>query len=414
MAVVVTGMGCVTPIGIGLPAFSDALRAGRSGIGPVTFFDASPYGCRVAGEIRDFRPAEFMALREARALPRVVQLAVAAGRMALDDARLDVFADPTRVAVLLGTSGGPASYQFEQGLIFVERGLRRMSPMFPAYAHNGSIASECAIEFGARGPVLTLSSACTSSADALGMARALLEGGMVDVVLTGGTDAPLAPVLFGAFDRIGAMSRGFNDEPESASRPFSRDRDGFVLAEGAGLFVLERAESAAARGVRAHAVLAGYGATCDADNHFSQKEDGLDATRAIEQALGDAQVRPEDVDYVNAHGTATPQNDTFESGVLRRVLGDAAATTPVSSTKSLFGHTLGACGALEVAATLVGMREGFVPPTANLEEPDPECDLDHVAVRARPARVDVALSTSFGFGSRNAAVVVRRPDDVAA
>lgn len=414
MAVVVTGMGCVTPIGIGLPAFSDALRAGRSGIGPVTRFDSRAYGCRVAGEVVDFEPAEFMALREARALPRVVQLAVAATRMALDDARLTAFPDPARAGVLLGSSGGPGSYQFEQGLIFVERGLRRMSPMFPAYAHNGSIASECAIEFGARGPVLTVSSACTSSADAFGLARGLLEGGMVDIVVAGGSDAPLAPVLFGAFDRIGAMSRGFNDRPEAASRPFARDRDGFVLAEGAAVFVLERRDHALERGARVHADLIGYGATCDADNHFTQAEDGQEADRALRQAMADAGIGPGDVDYVNAHGTATPQNDRFESGVIRRVLGEAGETTPVSSSKSMFGHTLGACGALELAATLVGMREGFVPPTANLEDPDPECAIAHVPVRARPARIDVALSTSFGFGSRNAAVAVRRPSDVAA
>lgn len=414
MAVVITGMGCVTPIGIGLPAFSESLRSGASGTGPLSAFDPSPYGCRVAAEVLDFRPSDFMALREARSLPRVVQLGVAASRLAIDDARMPSWRDAGRVGVLLGSSGGPGSYQFEQGLIFVERGLRRMNPMFPAYAHNGSIASECAIQFGAKGPVLTVSSACTSSTDAFGLARGLLEGGMVDVVLAGGTDAPLAPVLFGAFDRIGAMPREFNDDPTTASRPFSADRCGFVLGEGAAVFVLERAESAQARGARIHAEVAGYGATCDADDHFTQEESGDEAVRAIEQALGDAGVEPSEVDYVNAHGTATKQNDAFETRVLRRVLGESAASTPVSSTKSMVGHTLGACGAVELAATLVGMREGFVPPTINLDDPDPECDLDHVANRARPARIDVALSTSFGFGSRNGAMVVRKARDVAA
>ncbi len=414
MAVVITGMGCVTPIGIGLPAFSESLRAGVSGTGPLTQFDASPYACQVAAEVRDFRATDFMALREARSLPRVVQLGVAAARMAIDDARMPSWPDAQRVGVLLGSSGGPGSYQFEQGLIFVERGLRRMSPMFPAYAHNGSIASECAIQFGAKGPVLTVSSACTSSTDAFGLARGLLEGRMVDAVLVGGTDAPLAPVLFGAFDRIGAMARGFNDQPEAASRPFSADRSGFVLAEGAAIFVLERRESALERGARIHGEVAGYGATCDADNHFTQEESGDEAVRALEQAIADAGVTPADIDYVNAHGTATPQNDAFETRVLHRVLGDAAPTTPVSSTKSMFGHALGACGALELAATLIGMREGFVPPTLNLDNPDPDCDLDYVAHRARPGRIDVALSTSFGFGARNGAMVVRRHSDVAA
>ncbi len=414
MAVVITGMGCVAPIGIGLPAFSESLRAGVSGTGPVTQFDARSYGCQVAAEVRDFRPSDFLALREARSLPRVAQLGVAAARMAIDDARIPQWEDPQRVAVLLGSSGGPASYQFEQGLIFLERGLRRMSPMFPAYAHSGCIASECAIEFGAKGPVLTVSSACTSSTDALGLARALLEGGMVDVVLSGGTEAPLAPVPFGAFDRIGAMAQGFNDRPEAASRPFSADRSGFVLAEGAAVFVLERRESALARGARIHGEIAGYGATCDADNHFTQEESGDEAVRASTQALADAGVTAEQVDYVNAHGTATPQNDAFETRVLHRIFGDVASTIPVSSSKSLFGHALGAGGALELVATLIGMREGFVPPTLNLDQPDPECDLDYVAHSARPARVDVALSTSFGFGARNAALVVKRDLDAAA
>lgn len=413
MAVVVTGMGCVSPIGIGVPAFSESLKAGVSGTRPLTRFDARPYRCRVAAEIEDFEPGEFMALREARALPRVVQLGLAAAGMARDDAGLRAWKDPARVAILVGTSAGPGSYQFEQAMLFVERGVRRMHPSFPAYAHNGSIASECAIQLGVHGPVLTVSSACTSSPDAIGVGRGLLESGMVDVVLAGGADAPLAPLLFAAFDRLDAMSSRFNDAPEAASRPFSQDRDGFVLGEGAAMFVLERSESALERGAPILAEVAGYGATCDAAHHFTQEESGDDAVRALEIAMAEAGVRPDQIDYVNAHGTATSHNDPFETRVVCRALGGTATGVPVSSSKSLFGHTLGACGAVELAATLVGMKEGFLPPTLNLDAPDPECTLDYVAHRARPARVDVALSTSFGFGSRNAALLVRRFADAA-
>lgn len=413
MAVVITGMGCVTPIGIGVPAFSQSLKGGVSGTGPLTRFDSEPYECRVAAEVRDFEPLDFMALREARALPRVVKMAVAAARMAIDDSGLAKWPDRNRVGVLLGSTGGAGSYQFEQGLIFVERGARRMHPMLPAYAHSGSLASECAIQFDAHGPVLTVSSACTSSTDAIGLARGLLEGGVVDVVLAGGSDAPLWPMLYASFDRLKAMSRGFNQTPEVASRPFSADRDGFVMGEASAVFVLERADAARERGARIHAEVAGYAATCDADSHFTQSENGDDAVRALQDAMRQAGAEPADLDYVNAHGTSTPNNDSFETGILKRVLGEGAATTPISATKSLVGHTFGACGAVELTATLVGMREGFAPPTINLEEPDPDCDLDYVSSGARSLKIDTALSANFGFGSRNAALVVRRWTDAA-
>lgn len=413
MAVGITGMGCVTPIGIGVPAFAQSLKDGVSGTGPLTRFDAEPYECRVAAQVDDFEPLDFLSIRQARALPRVVQMGVAAARMAIDDSGIGEWSDHNRVGVVIGSTGGPGSYQFEQGLIFVERGLRRMHPMFPAYAHLGSVASECAIHLDVHGPVFSVSSACTSSTDALGMARGMIEGGLADVVLAGGTDAPLWPMLFGSFDRLKAMSRGFNDRPEVASRPFSADRDGFVMGEAAAIFMLERADLAAARGARIYGEVAGYGATCDADNHFTQEESGRDAIRAVEEALRQASVEPSQVDYVNAHGSSTPTSDQFETGVLKRVLGEDAPRVPVSATKSLVGHTFGACGAVEVAATLVGMREGFIPPTVNLEEHDPECDLDYVSDGYRTKRIDTALSTNFGFGSRNAALVLRRWADAA-
>jgi len=406
----VTGVGCVTPIGLGMADFAEALRRGASGTGALTAIDPRPYRSRVAAEVRGFHADEFMPAREARSSPRVVQFAVACARMALEHAGLASFADPGRVAIVVGTSGGPAAYHFEQYATYVERGVRRMPPSFPAQAHYGVIASECAIQLGAHGPVFTVSSACTSGADAIGLARTLVASGQADVVLAGGVEAPIFPLLFAAFDRLEMMSSRFNDDPATASRPFSIDRDGFVLGEGGAMFVVESPRSAGERGARPLATIAGYAATCDAKSHFAQDESGVDASRAIRIAIESAGLGPGDLDYVNAHGSATPQNDFFETVVLRRVLGEGVARIPVSSTKSMVGHLLGACGAVELAATIAGMEGGFLPPTINLRERDPACDLDWVANASRPARIRAALSTSFGFGSRNAALVVRAAD----
>jgi 3-oxoacyl-[acyl-carrier-protein] synthase II len=404
----VTGIGCVTPIGVGVGPFAEALRAGRSGIGPLTLIDARPFACRVAGEVTDFRPEEHMPLREARSSPRVVQFAVAAARMACEHAGLRRWRDATRVAILLGSSMGAFPYNEMQHSIFLERGIRRVHPSFPAQGHSGVIASECAIQLGVRGPVLTVSSACTSSADAIGLGRDLIAHGIVDVVLAGGSEAPLSPLPYASFDRLRMMPTSFNETPAEACRPFSADREGLVMGEGAAILMLESEDHLRERGGDALAEVVGYAATCDAEDHFVQKESGEDAIRAIAQALERAGVSANEIGYVNAHGTATSQNDPFETRVLRSVFAGGADRVPVSSTKSMVGHLLGASAGLELAATIIGMRDGFVPPTINLDEPDPACDLDYVPKWAREARVDTALSTSFGFGSRNAALVVRR------
>lgn len=404
--VAITGIGCVTPVGLGHQEFKAALKAGRSGVQAVSAFDATPYRCKVAAEVRDFRPQDFVPLREARTLPRVAQFAVAAARMALDDAGLSRLRDPARTGILLGTSIGPSSYNFEQFGIFLERGSRRMHPSFPAYAHNGMVASECAIELGINGPVMSISSACVSGADAIGMARLLIRQGVADVVLAGGSEAPLTPLLFGAFDRLSLMSSTFNETPFEASRPFAADRAGFVLGEGAAILVIEDEAHAAARGKEALAILTGYGGTCDAASHFSQAEGGEEAARAIEIALDQAGLCPADIDYVNAHGSATIQNDAFETALLRRVFGARVCDIGVSSTKSMVGHLMGAAGAVELAATVIGIRNGFIPPTMNLLYADPLCDLDYVPNAARNGQINNALSLSFGFGSRNAALVV--------
>ncbi|HZR82614.1 MAG TPA: beta-ketoacyl-[acyl-carrier-protein] synthase family protein [Candidatus Binatia bacterium] len=410
---VITGIGCVTPIGIGVDSFSEALRHGISGVGPLTAMDATPYRCRVAAEVKGFEPLDFMPMREARSSPRVVQFAVAASRLALDHAGIRRSIDSTRTGVVLGTSVGPSAYNFEQFAVFIERGVRRIPPGFPAQAHYGVLASECAIQLDLHGPALSVSSACTSGADAIGMARAMILAGMADVVIAGGAEAPICPLLFAAFDRLDMMPTHFNDDPATASRPFAADRDGFVLGEGSAVFVVESEEHARARGARVLAVVAGYGATCDAKSHFSQDEGGDDAERAIRLALAMANVAPARIDYVNAHGSATRQNDPFETAVFRRVFGADAPAIPVSSSKSLFGHLLGASGAVEVAATLAAMEHRFLPPTLNLRARDPDCDLDYVPNASRPGAIDAALSTSFGFGSRNAALVLKRCGDEA-
>jgi 3-oxoacyl-[acyl-carrier-protein] synthase II len=406
--IVVTGAGCVTPIGIGRREFETAIRAGSSGLRELSQCDPSPYACRVAGEVLGFDPLEFMDVREARTLPRVVQFAVAASRLAIADANMGSAFAPERVGVIVGTSSGPIAYSFEQQLIFFERGARRMHPSSPAFAHNGAIASECAIQVGVHGPVFAVSSACTSSTDAIGLGASLLREGVVDAMLVGGAEAPLTPSLFAAFDRLKMMPSSFNSAPQEASRPFDIRREGMVLGEGAAILVLETEQVARSRGAIPIMEIAGYGSTCDAASHFHQEGSGDQALRAINLALTGASATVADIDYVNAHGTATRENDVFESRVLRRLFGSLVSSVPVSSVKSQLGHSLGACGCMEVMAVMAGMEGGFVPATTNLQYPDPECALAHVPGVVRDWRIDVALSTNFGFGSRNAALVLRR------
>lgn len=406
--VVITGIGCVSPIGIGFGEFADAIRRGVSGVSPISLFDASMYQCRVAAEVTGFSAVDFMDGREARALPRVAQFAVAAARLATADAELDLGLVGPRTGVVVGTSSGPIGYVLEQHAIFLERGIRRMHPSSPAYAHNSIVASECAIQLGVHGPALAISSACTSSCDAIGLAMMMIVSGVVDVVIAGGAEAPLTPSLFGSFDRLGMLPVHYNDRPHAASRPFSADREGPVLGEGAAMFVLESEDHARHRGAAMLATILGYGATCDAESHFRQSADGRFAGAAIEQALAGAGVEAEDIQYINAHGTGTPDNDPFETDVLSRCFGPFGGGIPVSSSKSQFGHLLGAAPAMELAAVVAGMGLEVLPATLNLEMDDPRCHLNHVRIAGIAARFDTALSTSFGFGSRNGALVVGR------
>ena len=406
--VVISGMGCVTPIGIGRAQFESCLLEGTSGVGPITAFDPEPFACRVAAEVKRFRAEEHMDLREARALPRVAQFAVASTRMALADADIGRWRDPGRVAMVFGTSSGSLAYAFEQHAVFLDRGMKRMHPSAPVYAHNSVVSSECAIQFNIRGPVMVISSACTSSTDSVGIGAAMIASGVADVVLVGGADAPLTPALFGAFDRLGMMPRSFNDVPVAAARPFDRRREGLVLGEGAVTFVLEDEVACLERGGMPAAVVRGYGATCDAHSHFRQDPEGGDAVRAIASACSMAGWQNRDIQFVAAHGTGTRENDPFEAKVLNMFLDDQSAEAWVCASKSQCGHLLGASGAVGVATVLASMRSGYAAATLNLGDPDEDCRLRHVRSSKQSCRVERALVTSFGFGARNAALVLER------
>jgi 3-oxoacyl-[acyl-carrier-protein] synthase II len=409
--VVITGMGCVTPFGPGVDLFWDSLIAGRSGIGPLTVFDPSPYGTRVAGQVRDFHPNDFMTQKDVSSSARCVQFGVAAARMALDDARLSITKnDSGRTGVFFGTSVGTFSYAAENHAAFLEKGIRRVHPLFPAQSYTGVVATHIAIRFGIVGPAICISTACTSATDAIGTAWLYIRAGVIDRAIVGGTEAPLGPFLFAAFDRLGVMSR-LNEIPESASRPFAASRDGFVMSEGAGACVLEAEDVVAERGAQPLAELAGYAATSDAFHPFSPSPSGDEGARAIRLALETAGITPQQVDYLNAHAIGSQCNDPIELDVIKSVFNRPSSSVAVSAIKSMIGHSMGAAGALELITCALAIQRSTIPPTINLEPSDSECGVDLVPNVARQASVRIAVSPTFGFGSRNAALVVRRYGD---
>ena len=405
--IVVTGMGAVTPLGIGVDKFWEGLVAGRSGVGPVTQFDATGYDCRIAAEVRDFDPLSYFDRKEARHMDRFTQMAVAAAKMALEDARLDpAHADTNRTGCIFGSGIGGISTLGDQFQILAEKGPGRVSPFFiPMFIANMA-AGQISMHFGLKGFNETVVTACATSNNAIGDAFKAIQWGMADVMVTGGSEASLVPVAFAGFSSMKALSTR-NEEPERASRPFDMDRDGFIMGEGAGTLVLESLEHALLRGAPILAEVAGYGCTADA-YHFAEPSPGGDgAIRAMQAALADAGLPPEAVDYVNAHGTSTLKGDRVETLAIKRVFGEHARRLAVSSTKSMTGHLLGAAGAVEAIASIQAIRTSTLPPTINLENPDPECDLDYVPNRARSAKVRVALSNAFGFGGQNASLIFK-------
>ncbi|OUN01557.1 MAG: beta-ketoacyl-[acyl-carrier-protein] synthase II [Firmicutes bacterium ZCTH02-B6] len=406
--VVVTGIGAITPLGIGKEALWDALARGVSGIGPITRFDASDYPTRFAGEVRDFDPAAFMDRKDARRLDRFIQYAWAATQMALTDAKLDpTKVNGDRMGVIIGSGIGGIETLEQQVRVLAERGPDRVSPFLVPMMIPDMASGYVSIQVGAKAHNACTVTACASGSNAIGDAARVIERGDADIMITGGTEASVTPVALAGFSAARALSTR-NDAPEKASRPFDKERDGFVLAEGAGILVLESLEHAQARGAHIYGEVAGYGCTGDAYHITQPAPEGEGAYRAMQRALDDAQVSPDEIDYINAHGTSTEYNDYFETLAIKRALGEAAYRVPISSTKSMTGHLLGAAGAVEAIVCLLTMERGLIPPTINHEFPDPRCDLDYVPNEARPAKVDVAVSNSFGFGGHNAVLVFRR------
>lgn len=406
--VVVTGMGAITPIGIGLADYWSALIAGECGVGPITRFDATGYPTRIAAEVKDFQPEEYIDRKEARRMDRFAQFSVAAATLAVKDSGIE-FADEdmTRVGTWIGSGIGGMITLEDQHRVLLEKGPDRVSPFFIPMLIANMASGQVSIAFGAKGPCGGPVTACATATNSIGDAFRAIQRGDADIMLSGGTEASVTPLSVAGFCANKAMSTN-NDDPASASRPFDLDRDGFVMGEGAGVLILEALEHALARGAHIYAEVAGYGATSDAFHIVQPAPDGEGAARAMRLALRDAGLEPDGLDYINAHGTSTPLNDKLETLAIKRVFGEHAAKIAVSSTKSETGHLLGASGAVELIASAMAIQEGIVPPTANYRTPDPDCDLDYVPNVARKMTVRAALSNSFGFGGHNACVVLRR------
>ena len=409
--VVVTGLGVVSPNGIGREKSWAATREGRSGVSIVDGFDVSDYPTRIAGQVRDFRPESVISGRDVKHVPRVTALALAAADEALDDAGLDVRELPLderrRFAAVVGSGGAGMEFAESQFRQYYLGNPKAVSLYTIPSSTPGSISSELSMRYGLRGPSHVMTTGCTSSTDALGHGLSLIRYGRADRAIVGGSDATVGPGILRGFCFMKIMTTSWNDEPERGSRPFSRDRDGFVLAEGSWMLVLESLDSALERGTRIYGEILGYGSTCEAFHRVRLEESGEEPARAMELALEDAGVPADEIDYVSLHGTSTVLNDRIETRAFKRVFGTRARDVPGSSLKSLIGHPQGASGAAGVATALLAMRDGFLPPTINHDEPDPECDLDIVANRGRSAEVRTALCNCIGFGSKNSALVLR-------
>ncbi len=406
--VVVTGMGAMTPLGQSPDQFWESLVAGRSGVGPMTLCDPTGYPCRISGEVSDFDPGQHIAERDARRMARFTQLAVAAGLQSLENSGLDVSReDPYRLGVILGNGNGGFPTLEENCRILAERGGMRMSPFFFPMILPNMAAAAVSRYLGAHGYNSTATTACAASNQAIGEGMEVIRRGVADVVFAGGTEAGISLLGLSGFAVMRALSTR-NDEPQLASRPFDAGRDGFVPAEGSVVLVLESLEHAVRRGAAILAEVAGFGCTSDAGHPVQPEESGASAAEAMRLALADAGEPLEAVDYINAHGTSTPLNDTLETVAIKRLFGELAYRVPISSTKSMIGHSLGASGSLEAAACVKTITEGAIHPTVNYESPDPTCDLDYVPNQARQKDVRVALSNAFGFGGQNACLVFRK------
>jgi 3-oxoacyl-[acyl-carrier-protein] synthase II len=404
----VTGVGLVSPLGIGTEANWESLCAGQSGIGPITRFDASQFSARIAGEVKGFDPLAFIDKKDVKKMDVFIQFAIGASQFAMDDAGLSVTEDiATRVGVFIASGIGGFSTIEREHKALLEGGPRRISPFFIPASIINLAAGQVSIRFGAKGPNSATCTACSASAHAIGDALEIIRRNDADVMIAGGSEAAITPMGVGGFAAMRALSTR-NDEPSRASRPFDLNRDGFIMGEGAGVVILEELEFALQRGAPIYAELVGYGMSADAFHITAPSEDGDGGMRVMRAALADAGVTPDQVDYINAHGTSTPFNDKLETLAIKRLFGDHARKLAISSTKSMTGHLLGAAGGLEAGITALAVKHQLIPPTINYETPDPECDLDYVPNAKRTATIEYALSNSFGFGGTNGALLFKR------
>jgi 3-oxoacyl-[acyl-carrier-protein] synthase II len=405
--VVVTGMGVISPVGNDVQTFWNALIEGKSGIRVIDRFDVSEYPTKIAGMVEGFNPEDFIDKKEAKRMDRFAQFAVACALMAKNDAGLEITPENAeRIGVYIGSGIGGLHTLMEQHQILLEKGPRRVSPFLIPMMISDMASGQVSIILGAKGPNSSPISACATGTNAIGDAFKIIERGHADVMFTGGSEATIHPIALAGFSAARALSQR-NDEPERASRPFDRDRDGFVMGEGAGVLVLEALDHALARGAKIYAEIIGYGMSGDAYHITQPAPEGEGAARAMREALRDAGIEPSEVDYINAHGTSTDFNDKFETSAIKKAFGDAAYKVAISSTKSMTGHLLGAAGAIEAVASILAIKHDIIPPTINYENPDPDCDLDYVPNVARRTKVEVAMSNSLGFGGHNASIIFK-------
>lgn len=407
--VVITGLGVVSSVGFGKQAFWDSISQGRSGISNITAFDTSQFTTHFAGEIKNFDPSAYILPKKLKRMDRTTQLAVVASKMAVEDAKLDLSVSTVgeRTGVIIGTALAGVGFILEQSVVLQQKGPMRLNPFTALASFPDACAGNVSIELGLKGPSFSLATACSSASDACGYAFDAIRSGALDFLIMGGAEATIFPGIMASFCVARALSTR-NDQPEKASRPFSLDRDGFVLGEGAGMFVVEEYEHAKKRGAHIYAEILGHGMTCDAYHMTAPDPAGTQAVRAMRLAMSAAGVKPEEIDYINAHGTSTPLNDKTETLIIKNVFGPRAFEIPISSVKSMIGHLIGAAGSVELIATLLAMEHQVIPPTINYGAKDPECDLDYVPNVARKANIRIAMKNSFGFGGKNSILVLKK------